>query len=98
MKPVTSSAGPTVSPRTSTEAAEVSRADTDRLLHKAHSVLVHYVPGAMLPNELARVRAMLDEHMFGQDKRAHRDDVVEVARQIDRILPPPVLLARRRKP
>jgi hypothetical protein len=28
---------------------------------------------------------MLDAHMFGRDKRASRDDVVEVARQIDRL-------------
>jgi hypothetical protein len=50
-------------------------------------VLVHYLPGAALPDELSRVRAMLDAHMFGRDKRSHRDDIVEVARQIDRMLP-----------
>jgi len=50
-------------------------------------VLVHYLPGASLPDELSKVRALLDAHMFGRDKRASRDDVVEVARQIDRLLP-----------
>jgi hypothetical protein len=30
---------------------------------------------------------MLDAHMFGRDKRVHRDDVVQIARQIDRLLP-----------
>lgn len=53
----------------------------------AHRVLVHYLPGAELPDELWKLRAMLDAHMFGRDKRVHRDDVVEVARQIDRIMP-----------
>lgn len=69
--------------------AESSQADADVLLHKAHRVLVHYLPGASLPDELSRVRAMLDAHMFGRDKRDSRDDVVEVARQIDRILRAP---------
>jgi hypothetical protein len=50
-------------------------------------VLVEYLPGAVLPDELSKVRAMLDAHMFGRDKRARRDDVVEVARQIDELLP-----------
>jgi hypothetical protein len=71
----------------STDAAEDSRPDTDTLIRNAHRVLVHYLPGASLPKNLSRVRAMLDAHMFGRDKRAHRDDVVEVARQIDRMLP-----------
>ena len=48
---------------------------------------MHYLPGAALPDELSRVRAMLDAHMFGRDNRASRDDVVEVARQIDRLTP-----------
>ena len=61
--------------------------DADTLLRNAHRVLVHYQPGASLPQSLSRVRAMLDAHMFGRDKRAQRDDVVEVARQIDRMLP-----------
>lgn len=59
----------------------------DVLLREAHRVLVHYLPGASLPDELSKVRALLDAHMFGRDKRASRDDVVEVARQIDRLLP-----------
>jgi hypothetical protein len=48
---------------------------------------MHYLPGAALPDELPRVRALLDAHMFGRDKREHRDDVLDVARRIDRILP-----------
>jgi hypothetical protein len=46
-------------------------------------VLVQYLPGTPLPSELFKVRAMLDAHMFGRDKRTERDDVVRVARQID---------------
>jgi hypothetical protein len=57
------------------------------LLRKAHRVLLHRSPGATLPDELSRVRAMLDAHMFGRDERSVRDDVVAVARQIDRTLP-----------
>jgi hypothetical protein len=30
---------------------------------------------------------MLDAHMFGRDSRVVRDDVVDVARQIDQVLP-----------
>jgi hypothetical protein len=75
---------PALAPR---EPKEVSQADADTLLRSAHRVLVHYLPGASLPDELSRVRAMLDAHMFGRDKRSQRNDVVEVARQIDRILP-----------
>jgi hypothetical protein len=48
-------------------------------------VLVHYLPGASLPDELSRVRALLDAHMFGRDRRDHRDDVVDVAREIDQM-------------
>lgn len=64
-----------------------SPADTEVLLRKAHRVLLHCMPGAALPDELSRVRALLDTHMFGRDKRSSRDDVVEVARLIDRTLP-----------
>jgi len=60
---------------------------TEMLLRKAHRVLLHRMPGATLPDELSRVRALLDAHMFGRDERTTRDDVVEVARQIDRTLP-----------
>ena len=60
----------------------------DILVRKAaHRVLVHYLPGAQLPDELWKLRAMLDAHMFGRDRRVRRDEVVEVARQIDRIMP-----------
>jgi hypothetical protein len=62
-------------------------ADTEMLLRKAHRVLLHRMPGVTLPDELSRVRALLDAHMFGHDERTARDDVVEVARQIDRTLP-----------
>jgi hypothetical protein len=87
LKSKTTNVGQTAPPMASTGLAVGSRADADTLLRSAHRVLVHYLPGASLPGELSRVRAMLDAHMFGRDKRAHRDDVVEVARQIDRMLP-----------
>jgi hypothetical protein len=70
-----------------TDLVERSPADGEILLRKAHRVLLHYMPGASLPGELSRVRALLDAHMFGRDKRGSRDDVVEVARQIDRMPP-----------
>jgi len=75
--------------KAATDAAERASPDSETLLRKAHRVLVHYMHGAPLPDELSRVRALLDAHMFGRDKRASRDDVVEVARQIDRVLPRP---------
>jgi hypothetical protein len=62
---------------------KVDPAQTDHLVRRAHRVLVHYLPGAQLPSELSKVRAMLDAHMFGRDKRTQRDDVVEIAREID---------------
>jgi hypothetical protein len=65
----------------------MSPAHNDLLLRKAHRVLLHRMPGATLPDELSRVRALLDAHMFGRDERTVRDDVVEVARQIDATLP-----------
>jgi hypothetical protein len=49
----------------------------------AHRVLTCFRPGRPLPTELPRLRAMLDAHMFGRDKRALRDDAVRVAWQID---------------
>lgn len=61
--------------------------DADVLVRRARSALTKYLPGAPLTDELSRVRALLDAHMFGRDKRASRDDVVEVAREIDRLLP-----------
>lgn len=70
-----------------TESGSISPADTATLLGKAHRVLLHYRPGTALPEQLSRVRAMLDAHMFGRDSRAVRDDVVDIARQIDQILP-----------
>jgi hypothetical protein len=70
-----------------TGSVTLSAADTATLLGKAHRVLLHYRPGAALPEQLSRVRALLDAHMFGRDSRVIRDDVVDVARQIDQILP-----------
>ncbi len=55
------------------------------LIRAAHEALVRYLPGVSLPEELWKVRALLEAHMFGRDGRAHRDEVVELARQIDRI-------------
>jgi hypothetical protein len=57
---------------------------------------LHYRPGAALPVDLANVRAMLDAHMFGINKRMHRDSVVEVAREIDQILPAQLLRPQRK--
>lgn len=73
--PVTLQVAPVCAPESPT--------DPKTLLERAHSVLVHYVPRGPLPLELAKVRALLDRHMFGRDGRAHRDDAVKVARQID---------------
>ena len=55
------------------------------LVREAHRVLSRYLPTAALPDELWEVRAMLDTQMFGRDNRVHRDDVVRLARQIDRM-------------
>jgi hypothetical protein len=49
----------------------------------AHRVLTCCVPGASLPTDVSKLRAMLDQHMFGRDKRALRDDAVRAARQLD---------------
>ena len=49
----------------------------------AHRVLTCWIPSASLPAELPKLRAMLDAHMFGRDRRALRDDAVRVAWQID---------------
>ena len=62
-----------------------SRADMDALVRKAHTVLMHYLPGASLPSDLSKLRTMLDAHMFGRDKRTQRDDIVDIARQIDTV-------------
>lgn len=74
----------------------MKKIDTEALLHKAHTVLVNYRPGGNLSDELARIRAMLDAHMFGRDERTKRDDIVEVARQIDRVLPTRIFELRRK--
>jgi hypothetical protein len=55
----------------------------DDAVRGAHRVLTVCLPGKALPTDLSRLRAMLDAHMFGGDKRALRDDAVRVARQID---------------
>ena len=70
-----------------TESGSTSSSDVAILLGKAHRVLLHYRPGTALPEQLSRVRAMLDAHMFGRDSRVVRDDAVDVARQIDQVLP-----------
>jgi hypothetical protein len=57
----------------------------EMLVREAHRVLLRYLPAIALPDQLWRVRALLDAHMFGRDNRVHRDDVVRVARQIDRM-------------
>jgi len=59
--------------------------DAQALLGLAHGALVRHRPGVALPNVLAKVRALLDPLMFGRDNRAHRDDVVKIAGQIDRL-------------
>jgi hypothetical protein len=56
---------------------------SETLMREAHRVLLRYLPAAVLPDELCKVRAMLDAHMFGRDLRSHRDDIVRIARQID---------------
>jgi hypothetical protein len=67
-------------------ADETPSVDADILLRKAQRVLVHHLPDVSPPEELSRARAVLDAHMFGRDRRASRDAIVEVARQIDRML------------
>ena len=62
-----------------------SAPDAQTLIGLAHRVLVRYRPGAVLPAELKKVRALLDPHMFGRDSRTHRDDAVSIARQMDRL-------------
>jgi hypothetical protein len=81
---------------TSNAPAGSSQVDAEALLKKAHTVLLRYLPGATLPVDLAKVRAMLDSHMFGLNKRIHRDSVLEVARQIDQALPPSIRSPQRR--
>ena len=73
-------------PNLATGSADGPRAEPVTLVREAHRVLLHYMPGASLPEELSKVRTLLDAHMFGRDKRTHRDDVVEIARQIDLVL------------
>lgn len=53
----------------------------------AHRVLTGCRPGTSLPTDLAKLRAMLDAHMFGRDSRELRDDAVRVAWQIDSMRP-----------
>jgi hypothetical protein len=50
-------------------------------------VLTTCLPGAPLPTDLGKLRAMLDAHMFGRDSRKLRDDAVRVAWQIDSMPP-----------
>jgi hypothetical protein len=65
--------------------AEDAPPGSEMLVREAHRVLLRYLPAVALPDELWEVRALLDAHMFGRDNRVHRDDVVRVARQIDRM-------------
>jgi hypothetical protein len=53
------------------------------VVRRAHEVLVSWRPPASLPVDLAKLRAMLDAHMFGRDRREQRDDAIRVAWQID---------------
>jgi len=56
---------------------------SELLVREAHRVLLRYLPAVALPDELSKVRALLDTHMFGRDGRVHRDDIVRDAGQID---------------
>jgi len=53
------------------------------VVRRAQEVLVSWRPPASLPGDLAKLRAMLDTHMFGRDRREQRDDAIRVAWQID---------------
>jgi hypothetical protein len=64
-----------------------SAAPRAEVLRRAHEVLVSWRPPASLQVDLAKLRAMLDAHMFGRDRREQRDDAVRVARQIDSLCP-----------
>ena len=57
------------------------------VIRSAHRVLIGCHPRTSLPIDLAKVRAMLDSHMFGRDNRELRDDAVRVAWQIDSLRP-----------
>ena len=72
------------SPVVAVDAEESAPLSAETLLRKSHRVLLNRMPGAWLPDNLSRVRALLDAHMFGRDNRSSRDEIVEVARQIDR--------------
>lgn len=72
-------------PRGASDPADDGPPGAELLVREAHRVLLRYLPAVALPDELWGVRALLDTHMFGRDNRVHRDDVVRVARQIDRM-------------
>lgn len=55
----------------------------------ARRVLTPCLPNTPLPADLRKLRAMLDAHMFGRDRRELRDDAVRVAWQIDSLHRPP---------
>lgn len=63
-----------------TPALAAPRADA---ILAAERVLRPCFPEASLPADLWKLRALLDRHMFGRDRRELRDDAVRVARQID---------------
>jgi hypothetical protein len=69
--------------------SSVTPPDANTLVSRAHTVLVRYLPGVALPKELAKVRSLLERHMFGRDSRTHRDDAVRIAHQMDEIRPTP---------
>jgi hypothetical protein len=71
--------------RDAPDTADDAPPGSEMLVREAHRVLLRYLPAVALPDELWKVRDMLDSHMFGRDGRVHRDDVVRVARQIDRL-------------
>jgi hypothetical protein len=66
--------------KTSNELTAIPQAEAVR---GAHRVLTCWVHSTALPTDLPKLRAMLDAHMFGRDRRAQRDDAVRVAWQID---------------
>jgi hypothetical protein len=67
------------------DSADDGALGSQMLVREAHQVLLRYLPAVALPDELWEVRAMLDTHMFGRNNRVSRDDVVRLARQIDRM-------------
>ena len=55
--------------------------DKSKLIEDARIVLARHVPGAGVPDDLTKVRAMLEAHMFNGDEC--RDGVAELAMKFD---------------